>query len=164
MYNLCPNLILTLEPKPRIWLGTTMLKRKAAKSEPILDEYYCAICAPSAKICLHTWYRFSTDLDWGESEEEEEEVSQDSDWDEDLAEEKDNQARAPLRRPRQLPKVLMFQSRKCSVMWPRGWEQEWQPWTWSCPQSLTMNLNLRQNKSLNWRKEMRKQMLSTWRN
>ena len=37
--------------KPRIWLGTKMLKNKAAKSEPIPDGDYCTICTPSDKIC-----------------------------------------------------------------------------------------------------------------
>ena len=40
---------------------------------------------------------------------------QDLDWDENVEAEKDNQARAPLRHPRQPSKVLIFQMRKTPV-------------------------------------------------
>ena len=38
------------KPRPRIWLGSKILKNKAAKPEPILGEDYCAICTPFGKI------------------------------------------------------------------------------------------------------------------
>ena len=52
--------------------------------------------------------------------EEEEEEPEESDWDADLEEAQDYHARisAPMRRPRQPPKVLMFQLHKC----PAGWQ------------------------------------------
>ena len=44
------------------------------------------------------------------------------DWHKDL--EKDNLARAPLRHPRQPPKVMIFQMRKLPVGWPNGvWKE-----------------------------------------
>ena len=71
------------EHKPKIWMGTKILKNQATQSDPILDEDYCFICTYSGRICPCTWYKFSTDLDWEKLEEETEE-DRESDWDADI--------------------------------------------------------------------------------
>ena len=60
-------------------------------------------------------HTFSTDLDCEELAEEKEQEDRKSDWDADTEEARDYRARVSLGRPRQLPKVLIFQTRKPSV-------------------------------------------------
>ena len=89
---------------------------KAAGVSFIPKQDYCAICTSMDKQCPR---EFPGCINWGDSEEEEKEKLEDSDWDEDI-EEKDNEARALLRRPKYPPNVLIFQNRKPPAGWANG--------------------------------------------
>ena len=62
-----------------------------------------------------------------ESESEEEEEKEESDWDDDIEDARDYCARIPMGRPRQPPKVLIFQTHKTSADWPAGIRPELPP-------------------------------------
>ena len=55
-----------------------------------------------------------------EESHEEEEEQEESDWNTDLEEARDYHARTPIRRPRQPPKVLIFQCHRPPAGWPAG--------------------------------------------
>ena len=84
---------------------------------------YCAMWTPLRKSCPHHKQRIPMTSEWDELDmqpEVQRGERQDSDWDTDLEKEKDNLTRAPVRHPRQLPNVLLYQTRKPSVGWPGG--------------------------------------------
>ena len=73
------------------------------------------------KSCPHHQPRIPTTPDWDESDREPEvqkDERQNSDWDADLEEEKDNVDRAPFRHPKQLPKAILYQTRRPPAGWP----------------------------------------------
>ena len=66
----------------------------------------------------HTLHMFSTNMDWEELEEEKEQEDRELDWDADIEDARDYRVRVPVRRPRQLPKVLIFQTTRPPIGWP----------------------------------------------
>ena len=98
------------QPRPKIWMGAKV-KYQAIQSKPEQNGDYCDICTPVGRICPHTWEKFTIHLDLEESNKE-------SNRDTDIEKVADYRARVPLRRPRQPPKVLIFQSRRLLVGWP----------------------------------------------
>ena len=70
-------------------------------------------------MCPSTWVNSSNH---SEKEELEEEVPEESDWDADLEEARDYHATGsvPMRRPKQPPKMLLFQSHRPPAGWPPG--------------------------------------------
>ena len=95
-------------------MGTKVLSEQATQSKHDIEEVYCGICTPNGRICPHTWDRFTTHLDLEESDKE-------SDWDADI-EDAGNYARAPIRRPKLPPKVIVFQPRR-ETSWVVTWYQ-----------------------------------------
>ena len=82
----------------------------------IPKQHYCAIYTSTCQKCPR---EFLGCIDWVKSEEEEKERLEVSDWDE-YIEEKDNEARSPLKKPKCPPKVLIFQTRKPPAGWLNG--------------------------------------------
>ena len=91
------------------------------------EDRKCDVCTPNGCICPSTWANKSNHIENRETEEEEDEEekkkkSEESDWDADFEEAQDYCARvpAPMKRPRQSPKVLMLQLHKCTAGWAAG--------------------------------------------
>ena len=96
--------------KEQEWMGAGMLNDQNHELKE-KEGRYCDVCTPNGCICPSTWVNKSNHI---ENEETEEKEPEQSDWDTDLEEAQDYNARvsAPVRRPRQPLKVLMFQTQK----------------------------------------------------
>ena len=82
---------------------------------------YYDVCTPNGGICPSTWEDNSNCVE-NEEMDKEEENPEESDWSTDLGGGTGLSCRvsAPMRRPRQPLKVLMFQLHKCPAGWPAG--------------------------------------------
>ena len=110
------------QSRPKLWMGAHMLNDPNCELKEKEDRH-CDVCTPNRCICPSTWADISNCIENKETEEEgEEEEPEELDWDADLEEAQDYHARvsAPMRRPRQPPKVLMFQPCIYSAGWPAG--------------------------------------------
>ena len=97
------------QQRPNIWMGTKV-KEQATQSKPKPEEDYCDICTSNGRICSCTWHKFTNHLD----------IEQSNRVNADIEEVGNYRARTPLRRPRQLLKVLIFQPRRPLVRWLCG--------------------------------------------
>ena len=94
-----------------------MLKEQTRKANAQVGKY-CDVCTSNGNVCPSTWVNCSNHSDKEETEEEEEQ--EESDLDADLEEARDYHARPPMKKSRQPPKVLHFQSHRPPAGWPAG--------------------------------------------
>ena len=97
-------------------MGARMLKEQTHKSDKLVGKY-CHVCTPNGPVCPSTWVNCSS---YSGQEESEEEEKEESDWDANIGDARGYCARTPIRRPRQTPKVLIFQSHKTPAGWAAG--------------------------------------------
>ena len=105
------------QPKHKTCQGTTLLKRRAEEKPCVPDTDYLCCVHTFGKVMPPPQNRIPT---VGQIRHGVREERQDLGWEADLEKEKDNLARGPLRHPRQLTKVLIYQTRKPPAGWPSG--------------------------------------------